>query len=173
TGRLRQKLRPRSFHRAPDRSERRWPDLGRESRSQRRPLCHRTTARGMKTVNIHATCVRLGNAGKAFGAPANTGVLIFGPSGSGKSDLALRLIERGATLVADDRTDLFVERGRLCASAPKRIAGLMEVRGLGIIELRHAAKVQIALAVVLRKAVARMPVHERYEPPKPLQMAVN
>src|SRR3546814_8050780 len=53
-------------------------------------------------VNIHASCVAAGNGG----------VLILGNSGQGKSDLALRLIDRGARLVADDRCDIWFERGR-------------------------------------------------------------
>jgi serine kinase of HPr protein (carbohydrate metabolism regulator) len=122
-------------------------------------------------VNIHATCIRLAQAGRAFGAPASAGVLLLGPSGAGKSDLALRLIERGAQLVADDRTDLFIRRNRLHASAPKRIAGYMEIRGLGIVELPHAAAVRISLVVDLKHDVARMPVHTRYRPPKALTLA--
>lgn len=125
----------------------------------------------MKTVNIHATCVRLSKAGAAFGAPVSAGVLILGPSGSGKSDLALRLIERGAILVADDRTELFVERSRLHARAPKRIAGYIEVRGLGIIELPHAAKARISLVVRLARVIVRMPVHQHYKPPQSLTLA--
>src|SRR5689334_21248719 len=125
----------------------------------------------MKTVHIHATCVRLGKAGVAFGAPANSGVLILGPSGSGKTDLALRLIERGAILVADDRTELFVERGRLFARAPRRIAGYIEVRGLGVIELPRAAKARIAIAIKLTRDIVRMPVHQHYRPPQSLRLA--
>ena len=58
-------------------------------------------------------------------------VLIEGPSGSGKSDLALRLIDRGATLVSDDYTIVRRIDGNLIASAPPNIAGLCEVRGCG------------------------------------------
>ena len=73
---------------------------------------------------IHATCVDIEGAG----------VLLLGPSASGKSDLALRLMDGGARLVADDRVDLALEDGRLVASAPKDIASRIEVRGLGILE---------------------------------------
>jgi serine kinase of HPr protein (carbohydrate metabolism regulator) len=124
----------------------------------------------MTTINIHATCVRLAKAGKAFGAPENIGILLLGPSGAGKSDLALRLIERGAELVADDRTDLFVERGHLVARAPANIAGYIEVRGLGILDLPYADKVRIALAVDLKRDIARMPVHKHYQPPAALNL---
>ena len=66
----------------------------------------------MKT-NIHASCVALGNKG----------VLLLGDSGAGKSDLALRLIDGGAKLVTDDRTDLSVRNGKLFARAPVILAG--------------------------------------------------
>src|SRR5437763_620964 len=60
------------------------------------------------------------------------GVLLRGESGSGKSDLALRLIDRGAVLVSDDYTQVRAEHGRRIASAPGAIAGKSEVRGVGI-----------------------------------------
>ncbi|MGE3652127.1 MAG: HPr kinase/phosphorylase, partial [Reyranellaceae bacterium] len=74
---------------------------------------------------IHATCVALPEGG----------VLLRGDSGAGKSDLALRLIDGGARLVADDRTDLMREGDLLIARAPTSIAGLIEARGLGILRL--------------------------------------
>ena len=80
-----------------------------------------------RTVNIHATCVLLESAAAAFGASRAAGVLLLGKSGAGKSDLALQLIALGAKLVSDDRTELFVERGKLFARAPQSIAGLIEV----------------------------------------------
>jgi HPr kinase/phosphorylase len=119
-------------------------------------------------VNIHATCVRLARSGIAFGAPPGAGVLLIGDSGAGKSDLALRLIGRGAELVADDRTELYVRRGQLAARAPKPLAGLMEVRGLGIIAMRHAAATAVCLVVELSATVKRMPQHSHFVPPKPL-----
>jgi serine kinase of HPr protein (carbohydrate metabolism regulator) len=61
------------------------------------------------------------------------GVLIEGESGSGKSDLALRCLSHGFHLVADDRTRLWVSEGRLFGCSPRPIAGLMELRGLGIL----------------------------------------
>lgn len=128
----------------------------------------------MIAINIHATCVRLGRAGRPFGAPPSAGILLLGPSGSGKSDLALRLIERGAILVADDRTDLFVERGGLHARSPRRIAGLIEVYGLGIVELPFAEKARIALAVDLRGGGgSRLPMPSVYEPPKALRLPMT
>jgi HPr kinase/phosphorylase len=117
-----------------------------------------------RTASIHATCVRIGSAGKAFGAPQQAGILLLGKSGSGKSDLALRLIAAGAELVADDRVELFVEGKRLHARAPARIAGLIEAHGIGIFEIPYTDETRIALAVELTGAVERLPRHRRYSP---------
>lgn len=62
------------------------------------------------------------------------GLLLRGPSGSGKSDLALRLIEGGAKLIADDRVDLTRREDQLSARAPQALAGLLEVREIGILQ---------------------------------------
>ena len=96
---------------------------------------------------MHATCIAI----------AGRGVLLAGRSGAGKSDLALRLIDRGAALVSDDYTILAVENGRLVARAPERIAGSMEVRGLGIVAMPHLEHAPVALLVDLDEAPARMP----------------
>ena len=79
---------------------------------------------------------------------------MIGPPGSGKSDLALRLRDRGFSLVADDRVDI-----RNClASAPESLAGLLEVRGLGIVRLPFVANVRLALVVQLGEdMVERLP----------------
>ena len=110
-------------------------------------------------ANIHASCVAIGTQG----------VLLLGASGAGKSDLALRLIDQGAKLVADDRTILFVSRRALHARAPASIKGLLEVRGLGIVELPVRAGVKIALAVRLGREGARLPGHAIYHPPSGLE----
>jgi hypothetical protein len=125
------------------------------------------------TVNIHATCIRLGKAGAAFGAPPGAGILLLGPSGSGKSDLALRLMAAGAELVADDRTDLYLSRGVLYARAPARIAGLLEVRGVGIVTLPYARQVAVALVAQLGKAVPRLPSHRRFRVPAALRLPLD
>ncbi len=110
------------------------------------------TATGTATgATIHATTVALRQDGEW------RAVLLTGRSGSGKSDLALRLVDRGAMLVADDYTDLIVEDGRLIATPPAAIAGKIEVRGLGIVALPHLPRVGVALAVVLDRAPERMP----------------
>ena len=90
-------------------------------------------------------------------------MLLRGPSGAGKSDLALRLIDRGARLVADDQCEVTIEDGaagpRLIARAPAEIAGVLEVRGLGIAEVPSLAQAPVALVVdlVARDRVERLP----------------
>ncbi|MGN7159940.1 HPr kinase/phosphorylase [Sphingomonas sp. SAFR-052] len=91
----------------------------------------------MSDPPIHASCVAI----------RGVGVLIAGPSGSGKSDLALRLIERGAILVSDDYTLLHAEGDELRATAPATIAGRIEVRGIGIVDRPTVPSVAIALFV--------------------------
>jgi HPr kinase/phosphorylase len=124
-------------------------------------------------VNIHASCVRLGKAGKAFGAAPDLGLLLLGKSGSGKSDLVLRLLAMGAELVADDRTDLFVLHGKLYARAPTRIAGLLEVRGVGILALPPAAKVQVTLVARLGKPGKRLPGPQTWRAPAALGLSAK
>ena len=87
-------------------------------------------------------------------------VLIGGRSGQGKSDLALRLIDRGARLISDDY--VFVRRveGRLLASAPGTIEGKIEVRGVGLMELPAERDVAVALFVDLDLAPERLPADE-------------
>lgn len=77
------------------------------------------------------------------------GVLLRGPPASGKSDLALRLIDAGACLVADDRTDLALRDGRVFASAPAALAGRIEVRGIGILNVGAVVISPLALVVDL------------------------
>ena len=102
-----------------------------------------------ETLLIHATAVAID--GRA--------VLLRGSSGAGKSDLGLRLIDAGAGLVADDQTELFRRGDRLFARAPGPIAGLIEVRGIGIIRMEALAEAPVALLVdlVSGKPVERLP----------------
>jgi HPr kinase/phosphorylase len=115
----------------------------------------------MNYVNVHASCVALGRQG----------VLILGDSGAGKSDLALRLIDDSATLVADDRTEIYIVRGALYARAPGSIAGLIEVRGLGVIAQPYRRSVKLALAVRLGSPGHRLPDPAFYTPPARLKVA--
>ena len=84
-------------------------------------------------------------------------VLIAGPSGSGKSDLALRLIDRGAQLVSDDYTLLMRSGGALLALPPATITGKIEVRGIGIVAMPHVERLPVALLVDVSDTVERMP----------------
>jgi serine kinase of HPr protein (carbohydrate metabolism regulator) len=96
---------------------------------------------------VHATCVAIGGRG----------VLIAGRSGSGKSDLALRLIDRGARLVSDDYTELCRLDGRLVARAPPSIAGRMEIRGVGLVEIDAAPEAPVCLFADLDSLPERLP----------------
>lgn len=93
-------------------------------------------------TQLHATTV----------AVEGRGLLILGPSGSGKSCLALQLMAVGAVLVADDRTDVAVEDGRLIARAPQALRGRIEARGVGILNAPVSGPVPLALAVDLGRA---------------------
>src|SRR6476646_3853379 len=76
-------------------------------------------------------------------------VLITGPSGTGKSDLALRLLDRGFTLVSDDQTVVKRDGDRLLASPPPTIAGKLEIRGIGIVDMDNLTDMPVALIVEL------------------------
>ena len=88
----------------------------------------------LSSETVHASTVAL--EGRA--------VLISGPSGSGKSDLALRLLDRGFSLVSDDQTLVRRERDRLVASPPPNIAGKLEIRGIGIVDMDNLTDVPVA-----------------------------
>ena len=104
---------------------------------------------------VHASCVLAGRSA----------ILIRGPSGSGKSKLALAVVEAGANgtlpfarLVADDRVRLIASHGRLLAAAPEKIRGKIEMRGLGIRDLPHEPLALVGLVVDLAAADSnRMP----------------
>lgn len=109
---------------------------------------------GQRTLSgesIHATTVAIDSRA----------VLITGPSGSGKSDLALRLLDRGFILVSDDQTLVRREGDRLLASPPLQIAGKLEVRGIGIVEMETASDVPVALLVELTSDIPRLPDDSR------------
>ena len=91
-------------------------------------------------------------------------VVILGPSGSGKSDLALRLLDRGFTLVSDDQTVVKKDGERLVASAPPNIAGKLEIRGIGIVDMETVTNIPVALLVELTSEIQRLPDESRERP---------
>ena len=91
-------------------------------------------------------------------------VLITGPSGSGKSDLTLRLLDRGFTLVSDDQTIVKKDGDRLIASAPPNIAGKLEIRGIGIVDMDIVTDLPVALLVELTSDIQRIPDDSRERP---------
>jgi HPr kinase/phosphorylase len=111
------------------------------------------------SASVHASCVLVGACA----------VLIRGPSGSGKSRLALELIQaadngelRFARLVADDRVHLTVAHGRLLARPAESLAGLIEVRGMGLLRLPYEPCAAIGLVVDLSAAdSSRLPAPEQ------------
>lgn len=100
-------------------------------------------------VVVHGTCVDLGGSG----------VLLRGPPGSGKSDLALRLIDGGARLIADDQVEITRDGDVLMARAPLALKGRMEIRGIGIVpaDVADEARLRIVIDLVPRDAVERLP----------------
>ncbi|MBT3883183.1 MAG: aldolase [Rhodospirillaceae bacterium] len=104
------------------------------------------------TTNIPATAV----------AVNGMGVLLRGPSGSGKSDLALRLIDRGAQLIADDYVTAGETSGAVMLTPPATIAGMLELRGAGVAKFAYETNVPLALVVDLVRSedVERMPEPE-------------
>jgi HPr kinase/phosphorylase len=104
----------------------------------------------MTPVFVHGACVEIDGKG----------LLLRGPSGSGKSDLAFRLIRGfGAHLVADDQVGLTSEAGRLYASAPKALSGLLELRGLGLVTIPPVPRTALSIVIDLvpRDDVPRLP----------------
>jgi serine kinase of HPr protein (carbohydrate metabolism regulator) len=108
--------------------------------------------RPLSTETLHATSVAMN--GRA--------VLLSGASGSGKSDLAVRLIDRGFELVSDDQTILRRAGDRILASPPQSIAGKIEIRGIGILELPYVSGVPVGLFVELTSDLQRMPDEDRH-----------
>lgn len=106
---------------------------------------------------LHANCVEW----------EGIGVLLRGRSGVGKSDLTLRLLNQGATLVSDDYVNLSAQGDALIAETPPAIAGLLEVRGMGILRVGHLGRCHVRLAMDLDQAAAaeRLPEprHETFE----------
>jgi len=108
----------------------------------------------LSAETVHASSVAIGDRA----------ILITGASGSGKSDLSLRLIDRGFTLISDDQTLVRREGDRLIASAPPSIRGKLEVRGIGILEMEAGSDVPVALLVELTSDIQRLPDDSRERP---------
>ena len=104
---------------------------------------------------IHASCA----------ARHGSGVLLTGAPGSGKSDLLLRLLDRGFALVADDQVEVIDG----VASAPPSLAGLLEIRGLGIVRLPYERSVPLALVAAIGRD-DRLPTPKRHDLGPPLIM---
>ena len=107
------------------------------------------------TLLIHATAVAIDTAA------GRRAVLLRGPSGSGKSDLGLRLIDAGAQLVADDQCELHRQGESVVVRTPPPIAGLIEVRGVGIVRVEPLAEVPVGLIVDLVRPEAAPEAIER------------
>lgn len=112
------------------------------------------TGARLSSETIHASAV----------ASKGRAVLISGPSGSGKSDLTLRLLDRGFTLVSDDQTIVRRDGDRLVASPPPTIAGKLEIRGIGIVDMDHVSDIPVALLVELTSDIQRLPDGDRERP---------
>ncbi len=104
---------------------------------------------------MHSTCVEFNGKG----------VLISGPSGSGKSDLALRLMDAGGTLVSDDYVELKVENNQIVAHAAPNIQGMIEVRGVGLMKVDYKEHTTLALTLDLkeRSIIDRLPDPDEFE----------
>ena len=89
---------------------------------------------------IHSTAISLNG----------DGILIIGPSGSGKTDLALRLIESGGTLISDDQVIVKRKAKRLFLSSPKKLNGLMQLSGIGIVKADYVQNIPLELVVKLQ-----------------------
>jgi serine kinase of HPr protein (carbohydrate metabolism regulator) len=108
----------------------------------------------LSSETVHASTVAI--EGRA--------VLITGPSGAGKSDLTLRLLDRGFTLVSDDQTIVKREGDRLVALPPPQLAGKLEIRGIGIVEMPYQSGIPVALLVELTSEIQRLPDDSRERP---------
>lgn len=100
-------------------------------------------------IKVHASVVAI--EGQA--------VMLRGPSGSGKSDLSLRMIDEGAELVSDDYVELYTQDSHIMVSAPPPLQGMLEVRGFGLVTLpfRHKARLSIVFDLMGHKNIDRLP----------------
>lgn len=105
----------------------------------------------------HASCVEFNGKG----------ILIIGESGSGKSDLTLRLIDAGGILIGDDYVELDIKNNEIVVKPAPNIEGMIEVRGIGLIEMvfKEECVLNLALELTDRKQIERLPevVYFEYE----------
>ncbi len=107
-----------------------------------------------KELNIHGTSVAI----------QDSGIIILGPSGSGKSDLALRLIDSGATLVSDDRTICLKKNNEIFMFSHPDISGLIEVRGMGLIRVPYVENIKLKMVINLtNKNKERLPEKKKFK----------
>ena len=98
--------------------------------------------------NIHGTSVAI----------ENNGILIIGKSGKGKSDLALRLIDSGATLIADDITVCVSKKNKIFLYPDEQIKGIIEIRGVGLMKVQYIEGIELKLVIDLNsKNLDRLP----------------
>jgi HPr kinase/phosphorylase len=120
------------------------------------PVSHRMPRAAPEAAHLwlHATCVQIGGVG----------VVLLGASGAGKSDLALRLIDAGGLLVADDQLHVEAAQAGLLGRPAERLAGLLEVRGVGILRLPYCPVSPLGLVVELNcaKPAPRLPEPQAY-----------
>lgn len=104
-------------------------------------------------MQLHASCVAL----------KGRGALILGPSGSGKSSLALALMALGCDLVSDDRTDVTLRDDWPVAMAPSSLEGRIEARGIGILSVEHIKQARLQVVIDLDQVeTMRLPPDRRY-----------
>ena len=100
----------------------------------------------MISKRVHGTAVAL----------EDNGVLIIGRSGSGKSDLALRLIDSGGTLISDDQTLCLKKHNDIFLFSIEEIYGLLEIRGMGIIKVPYIENIKMKIVVSMVKKTERL-----------------
>ena len=105
---------------------------------------------GYIMLKIHGTCVAIGNEA----------ILFRGPSGSGKSDLALRVINSGGRLISDDQTIISRQEDELFMSSPENLRDKIEVRGVGIVNMpaKNEARLALVLDMMPPEKIDRIPI---------------
>ena len=128
----------------------------------RTAACRRDGMSAPSRLHLNTVALALGEA------EPRAGIALIGRSGAGKSDLTLRLIETcpfaRTRLIADDYTDIRAERGALYAAPPPAIAGMIEVRGAGVVQADYCENIALVAAFELNPPAARMPDARHWRP---------